>query len=412
MKILWFANTPSNAAQEFGYSHKGGGWISSLEEELLSNFSIELTICFFYDGIKIKELENNGVTYIGIPKENNFIEKVFNKIFINLNDTPKRDVIKFIIEKSNPDVIQVFGTENGFGQVVLEFSNKVIFHLQGLTGPYSKLYFSPSLSYFSVLFNSNILDLLKASSFIHKYYYLVKRGRREKELIKKANYFCGRTDWDLGYVKLLNTNSVYFHCDELLRKPFYVNKWSCHDKDNSIISSTINPNMYKGLDLIYRVLQILPDLKIEWRIIGIRETDPLNIVIKKVLKIKSEHRLKFIGQVETEKVVENLLESNAFIHPSLIDNSPNSVCEAMMLGMPVIASSVGGTKSIIKNDENGILFNPYDIYELAGIISNISTNKEKFNMIGQKARITALNRHDTVKNVNKLMDIYSEIVKC
>ena len=39
------------------------------------------------------------------------------------------------------------------------------------------------------------------------------------------NYVIGRTNWDKNQVKLINRNINYFHCDEMLRDPFYNAKW-------------------------------------------------------------------------------------------------------------------------------------------------------------------------------------------
>lgn len=46
MKVLWFCNTPSNAAAELGSNSKGGGWISSLETLVTEQTDIELGLLF------------------------------------------------------------------------------------------------------------------------------------------------------------------------------------------------------------------------------------------------------------------------------------------------------------------------------------------------------------------------------
>ena len=57
--------------------------------------------------------------------------------------------------------------------------------------------------------------------------------------------------------------------------------------------------------------------------------------------------IKCIG-FKNEQELKNLIStSDLFIHPSYIDNSPNSICEAQILGLPVIACNVGGISSII-----------------------------------------------------------------
>ena len=47
-----------------------------------------------------------------------------------------------------------------------------------------------------------------------------------------------------------------------------------------------------------------------------------------------------------------------------MDNSPNSLCEAMAVGMPVIASNIGGIPSLIDDEVNGLLFKVNDSNDL------------------------------------------------
>ena len=76
MRILWFTNTPSNAAGEFNFKSFGGGWISSLESYISGVNSIQLGICFFYNGNSFKKVERQNVIYYGIPfKTTNSIQR-------------------------------------------------------------------------------------------------------------------------------------------------------------------------------------------------------------------------------------------------------------------------------------------------------------------------------------------------
>ena len=51
-----------------------------------------------------------------------------------------------------------------------------------------------------------------------------------------------------------------------------------------------------------------------------------------------------------------MLKSDIFVSASHIENSPNNVAEAMILGMPCIATFAGGTSSYIEDNKNGILY--------------------------------------------------------
>lgn len=111
-------------------------------------------------------------------------------------------------------------------------------------------------------------------------------------------------------------------------------------------------------------MNLIEGKNIHWKIFGISEEDSLNKIVKRVLKLNNKSRnIEFYGQTSTEELIKQLKTCHFFVHPSYIDNSPNSVCEAMILGMPVLSSSVGGVPSLIENKETGFLFNPYDKYD-------------------------------------------------
>ena len=98
------------------------------------------------------------------------------------------------------------------------------------------------------------------------------------------------------------------------------------------------------------------------------------------------------------------------VHPSYIDNSPNSVCEAQYLGVPVIATNVGGVSSLIDNGMNGILVQSHDAYMLAGKIKMLAEAPELQKGLSRNAILAASARHDSRQIISTLMDIYKKLV--
>ncbi len=96
---------------------------------------------------------------------------------------------------------------------------------------------------------------------------------------------------------------------------------------------------------------------------------------------------------------------------SVIENSPNSVCEAMLLGMPVISSNVGGVADLLTHGLDGYLYQADAPYMLAYYIALFFNNSDMEEKMGRKAHEHALITHDKKENNNKLMQIYNEIAK-
>ncbi|HMF69867.1 MAG TPA: glycosyltransferase family 4 protein, partial [Flavitalea sp.] len=119
----------------------------------------------------------------------------------------------------------------------------------------------------------------------------------------------------------------------------------------------------------------------------------------------------FRGPKTELELVKELLSADVFIHPSHIDNSPNSVCEAMLLGMPVIASYVGGIPSLIEDKHNGVLYNSNDPYELASKILLTVKDKELIAELSKNARATGIDRHDHEQIRSTVLATYNRIIQ-
>jgi len=414
MRILWFTNTPSNAAQEFGYKTFGGGWITSLEELIIESGEFELGICFFYHGENPMEIRKNNVVYYGIPfKKESKLKKIISR-HLNRPDDEDSTYIDVVLREFKPDLIHVFGTEQGYGRILMNKSKKVLFHLQGLLGPITEVYFPPSFKKNNLLFASNLLSILKGYTYYHEYNKLKRWAAREQNIIKNFKYFSGRTGFDNNYIKLINPSASYFHCDELIRNEFYNKKWEFPNQivNNGVvvIGTTINPSLYKGLDLVYKTISLINGYKIQWKIFGVKENDMYSQIIRENSKQRNNKGdIRFYGQLSSIELIAQLQTCHLFVHPSYIDNSPNSVCEAMILGMPVITSSVGGIKTLVKDGETGVLFNPYDKYDLAGVLVNALSNYKLMIQLGENARKVALKRHKPETILKDLTNIYNEI---
>ena len=75
-----------------------------------------------------------------------------------------------------------------------------------------------------------------------------------------------------------------------------------------------------------------------------------------------------------------------FIFPSLYEGFPNALCEAMRVGLPVIASDCSGNRDIIQNGVNGLLFPVGDIKALKKCIQHLVSNPKLAQELGENAK--------------------------
>lgn len=406
MKILWFTNTPSlYKKNKKGYN--GGGWIESLEKIINYENENELAISFFHSDSCFKQKQGK-TTYYPIPLYNTIVKKLKRYLFLN-NDKSEVNYYLKIINDFNPDIIHVFGSEQSFGLLSLYTKIPLVIHVQGILNPYLNAYYAPG---------SNILDLIKQNIFKPLRIISLMRGmsifklnaQRESIILKNCKYYMGRTEWDKNVTSLYAPSSTYFFCSEVLRDTFYTaNAWQRKECTKLTLVSTISKTSYKGFDLILKAAKILQELKnidFEWNVFGIQEYKEWEI---KLGINCSEVKVFLRGVADSSLLVKNIQESDIFIHPSYIDNSPNSICEAQLLGIPVISTNVGGISSLIENDKTGFLVPANDPFTLVARIIEIKNNKAKAIYLGKNARNEAIFRHDKEKILADLLKVYNHI---
>ncbi len=421
MRVLWFTNTPSRYKPS-SHPYYGGGWIDSLEALIQGHEDVDLGISFYHPSDTVKVIRSN-LTYYPILRKSakrrpltHLLHSWTGHVESETSTLPK---LLSVIDDFSPDVIHVFGTEGPFSSVQTHTEIPVVIHLQGLINPCTNAFFPPGQSRSSLLTSLSLLtrNLLALGPFSS--YQRHRQGAlREARNLRQAHYVMGRTEWDRRVAQWFNPNVEYFKVNEVLRTPFYhpvPSRPSCLNPGPVRIVSTLSPILFKGIDVILktaRLLQAEAKLNFEWTILGISESDPILRHFARSTETQTgQLSLKFVGAKSPEELAILLQNSDMFVHPSYIDNSPNSVCEAQILGVPVIACRVGGLDSLITHQQSGILVPANGVFELASWIIQLSRDPTLAQRLGSEARRQALIRHDRQAIVSGLLEVYHTIKK-
>ena len=407
IRVLWFSNSPVSAGKVKNINFTGGSWIKALESAFTDIPGYQLGIVCQLKTPSLEKYVIDNVRYYICPVTSGFEKRKigWGGNYILNDDVAVKTYLK-VIDDFKPDIIQIFGTENNYGLVIPFTEVPAIIHIQGFLSMYVKKYFSGMLLS-DIEKHTPTLKIIKGVTEINYFNYFKNLEARESKIVAKTKYFFGRTSWDYRIVKTLGS-AKYFHCDEMLRNEFHINSWKQPSGNTIIISSTLSAAPYKGFDLIYETAEKLAKLKIPfiWNIIGSSD----NAEIVRLLVKKYHHpfplQVKMVGNKTTNELIDILLQSHIYVHPSYIDNSPNSVCEAMILGMPVCAVSTGGVPSLIDNRVDGMLVNAGDPYDMTGAILELIENPEFAKHIGENARKRSLKRHDPANILKTIISTY------
>lgn len=409
MKVLWF-----ELAIPSRYNNKGltiyGGWQDSLENIVRNYLDIELIIAFKGKGV-VKQIDN--VTYVPIDINFNSYEKIKNLFTWNC-ETQKliKEAIN-IVNIYNPDVIQVFGSEWPFGLISKYTDIPVVIHMQGSAGPYQNAKYPPSYNYFTYIFAMK-------GNIVRYIWYTIQtikqksRVKMEKEIYNSVKFYMGRTCWDKAVTYVYNNKRTYYHVDEAIREIFYDNKqrWVFSSNTKKLKLITVGcSTLYKGIDLMLKTAAILKEnnMEFEWNVIGNMPNEFRILAEYKENKKFKDLNINLLGVKQAVELKETLLSSTMYIHTSYIDNSPNAICEAQLLGLPIISTNVGGISSLITDNIDGILVPANDPYRMAYNIIKLSKNVDLLIKFSKNSITRALERHSQSKIANDLYNCYCDI---
>jgi glycosyltransferase involved in cell wall biosynthesis len=389
-----------------------GGWMYGLAEQVASQSHIKLAVvsCYSRRGLRKDVIES--ITYYTVP-------------FNYHSRYPKElePFWKMICDEFKPDIIHIHGTEYPRALACIKAypDCKYVVSIQGMIGPYSR-YVLGGISPKSLLKFITIYDILKKDTLLSIKHRWEKMGKLEMEYFNHSNIVIGRTSWDYARVKAINTTCNYKFCNESLRDEFYVaNKWSYLQctKQSIFLSQAGVPlkGLHKVLEAIQLIRDEFPDLTIRIGGNNIIANSTLSDKVrmggygKYINSLLRKYRLfgvvEFLGTLDASAMVIEYQNANVFICPSSIENSPNSVGEAQIIGTPVIGSYVGGIPDMITHNDTGFLYRFEEVEMLAEYIRKLFLNMEIALNISRNGIFAAEKRHNKLTNLNKLLEIYS-----
>lgn len=321
-----------------------------------------------------------------------------------------------LVRELRPDLLHIHGTESLFGLLTARglVECPAVISLQGLLGPCSQWYhYFGNRSLPEIARLHRWLDLPALRGQWIEFLKLRSAARREREIIAGNRFFMGRTKWDRSYIESLNPSARYYHGGELLRDSFWKKRWDIGRAKRFRIMITNAGHPRKGAEIVFEALKLLRPVfpGMEVAIAGaISRRSGYGRHICRLIAELGASAIE-LGPLTADQMVEEMIRSHVFVSPSYIENSSNAVCEAQLLGMPVVATYTGGLPSIIQEGITGLFFPTGDSAMLAARLRDVMEDDDLATKIGAQAHEAASLRHDPASVVNGILDVYRDILE-
>ena len=289
----------------------------------------------------------------------------------------------------------------------------VVVSIPGLLSRYIGFRYA-GMSASDILWTFRMRDLVRLQGPIREHIDWVRAACRERRILMANRYFIGRTQWDESRVRVENPRAMYFKCNELLREPFYRGAWTYSGSSPGTILTTGAMNPLKGIFTLVEALAIARAWghQMRLRIAGGMTVIQLGAsVARRIEALQLNRHIELLGALDSEAMAGELLRSRVFALASHIENSPNALCEAMLLGTPAVAAYTGGVPDLVSHGSDGILVPPGDAALLARALVRLSSDEALASAISICARHTALQRHSPPSIVKGQLDIYDRVIQ-
>jgi glycosyltransferase involved in cell wall biosynthesis len=395
----------------------GGSWLVGLSDSILQDAQIQLTVAFPMNKTQsIISGKIDNLEYFGFPQLNSMDYCL-----------KKEEYAETIIKQVNPDIVHIFGTEYPHTLAVVHICekinilDKVVINIQGLVSVCFYHYYA-GLPY-NIINKNTIRDILRQDNLRQQKKSFFRRGEYEIKALQKVRHIIGRTDWDRACTSQINPSAKYHFCNETLRSEFYHHCWDITkcQRYSIFISQAGYPikGLHFMLEALPEIIKKYPDTHLYIAGGDITNTDSFmsririssyGVYIKKLIKkYHLEKKITFTGTLNEKSMCARFLKSHIFVSASSIENSSNSICEAKLLGTPVIASFAGGTPDLLEHNKTGFLYQYDAPYMLAYYVCKLFADDDLALLFSENARKYAMNLHDRENNLQKVKEIYKEI---
>lgn len=408
MKILWITNLmlPPICKAIDKQIPVTGGWIYSSLKELQKVKDAEFAVATVYQGKEFVSQQIDNVWYYLLP-----LRRKSNLKYQPVLESYWRKVQQEFL----PDVVHIHGTEFAHGLAYINAcsAHNVVVSIQGLVSVIGRYYYA-GISKWDIFKHITFRDIVRQDTVFHQKHSFVERKKMEVELLRNADHVIGRTSWDRAHVWAINPKAQYHFCNETLRDEFYKYQWKYEECEKHSIFLSQAGYPIKGLHQVLKALPLIlkhyPDTKVYvagdditkrpwYRLAG------YGVYIKHLIKQnRLENHVFFTGLLNEQEICKQYLKSNVFVCPSAIENSPNSLGEAQLLGIPCIASYVGGVPDMMKGCED-FMYRFEEVEMLADKVCEVFADAS----ICPDLQTVGALRHNPKVNMNQLSTIYSSI---
>lgn len=395
MKILWIVNKPIGALHEklMGKKSTGGLWMEAMLEKARTDAEMHIVIVNIANVKNVEKYIYGNETYYtipGLPNEH-----------YNYKSAEAHMCWRNIIKEEQPDLIELWGTELPYGIPALEEAKDIpaVVYVQGILDSIGK-YYQAGMTPKELIKARTLRDVLTRSTIIDLQKNYLKRSKVEAIIVNMAKNIIVENQWAESYYMKMCRDVHVYRCPLSISEVFESVQWTSHNMQPHTIMCSAANYPIKGLHMLLKALSIVklhyPDVKLFIPGTPLRRINSIQSWFKRngydkfihslISDLELEDVVSYTGRLTAEGMAHKMSEVNAFVMCSAIENHSSTLKEAMSVGVPCVASYVGGVPEYAISGSNCLLYR-FEDYELLALhLMNLFRSNELCSKLSAQSR--------------------------
>ncbi|OGD63386.1 hypothetical protein A2160_02805 [Candidatus Beckwithbacteria bacterium RBG_13_42_9] len=166
----------------------------------------------------------------------------------------------------------------------------------------------------------------------------------------------------------------------------------------------------KGVDVLLKALARIKNQLpgFELRVIGkgVEESNLRGLSNE----LELNNNVFFMGEIKGKELINEYLEADLFVLPSLTEGQPLTLLEAWAARLPVLVTNVGDNSQLVKNGKNGFLVEPGKTIALANSLLEAFKQMRKWSRLGEEGFLLVKNQYTWEKVAKKTHQLYQNLI--
>ena len=233
-------------------------------------------------------------------------------------------------------------------------------------------------------------------------------------MLEHAKAIHGGTSWDRRFARRSAPHASFHHAVAAVGPDYFHVRQSVDAGvgREKVVLTAFSQQPYKGVELVINAVALLRKSGHRVRLVLAGWCPPKGwgAEILRAANAAGPGAVEITGYLQPRALAERLASADVYVLPSYMENAPNTLLEAMCVGVPCVAARVGGVASMLRDGVEGLIFRRGDLRDLASRLERVLLNPELARTLGLAGAARVRSANEPAHVASRTIEIYGTVL--